>query len=99
MQIQLVYRGSATVPFHPVHDLDTDDQFLCSPKRFEPEHRIRDSFDSPVILLHDIVQIFAFAEFNVQAVVVVDTSYGRRVGTALVCSDLLWSAMQIDGTL
>ena len=44
-----------------VHRLNAGDEDACAAKDLEPEHRPYDSFDSPMILLDDIVQILALA--------------------------------------
>ena len=62
-----------------VHGLDTCDQDSGAPKRLEPERRSSDSFDGPVILLHDIVQVFVLAHNEVDTDVSLDTFDGQRV--------------------
>ena len=52
-----------------------------------------------MVLLDDVVQIFALSKFDVQAGVVVDTFDSRCVGTALVDGDLLRQTVQVDGSL
>jgi hypothetical protein len=34
---------------------------LCGPERFEAQHRSNYSLDEPVVLLHDVIQVFALA--------------------------------------
>jgi len=82
-----------------VHGLDSFDQFLRTPKRLEPEHRICDSLHGPVVLLDDVVQIFGLPQLNIKAGVGIDATNGCRVGTAFVDGDFLWQTMQIDGAL
>jgi hypothetical protein len=67
-----------------VHGLDAGEQLPRTPERLEAQHRIRDPFHSPVVLLHDVVEILRLAQFNVQAGVCIDTVDGRRVGTPLL---------------
>jgi hypothetical protein len=44
-----------------VHRSDAGNEDACAAKDLEPEHRSYDSFDSPMILLDDIVEILALA--------------------------------------
>ena len=44
-----------------VHGLDPGNQFLGTPKRLESEHRACDSFDAPMVLLDDVVEVFVLA--------------------------------------
>ena len=52
-----------------------------------------------MILLDDIVQVFALAQQDIDACVSLDTFNGRRVGTTLIDGDLLRQVMQVDGAL
>jgi hypothetical protein len=38
-----------------VHEFDADERGLRRVKRFEPEHRTRDPFDSSMVLLYNII--------------------------------------------
>jgi len=48
------------------------------------KHRARDPFDGAVVLLDDVVQIFALTQFDLGSGVSFDAFNGRRVGTAFV---------------
>jgi len=52
-------------------------------KGLESEHRSHDALDGPVVLLHDVVQVFALTQFDVRARVILDALDSRSVGTAL----------------
>ena len=45
-----------------VHELDPSQRRLCGVERFKPQHRTRHPLDRPMILLYDIVEIFALAD-------------------------------------
>jgi hypothetical protein len=61
--------GAAQLPLlDHVHGLDSGDQLHCAPERFEPQHWICDSLHSSVVLLDDIVEVFALASFDIEQV-------------------------------
>jgi hypothetical protein len=66
-------------------------------KCFEAQHRAREPFDGPVVLLDDVVQILALTELDIGAGVSLDAFNGRQVDPAFVDGDLLWQVMQVDG--
>ena len=82
-----------------MHGLDSCDEDSSAPKRLESEHRACDSFDRPVVLLEDVVQVFVLAHQDVDTGISLDTFNGRRIGTALVDGDFLGQAVQVDGAL
>ena len=63
-----------------VQGLKTGDQFLGTPKRFEPRHRIYDAFDLPMVLLDNVVEALRLAQFNVQAGIIIDILDSSGVG-------------------
>ena len=82
-----------------VHGLDSGEQFPRTPERLESQHRICDSLHSPVVLLHDVVEVLALAQFNVKAGVLIDAMDSGRVSAAFVNGDFLRQAMQVDSPL
>jgi len=76
---------------------DARDNDASTPKRFEAEYRSGDPFDSPVVLLDDVVQVFTLAQNDIDASVSLDVCNGGRVRAALVDSDLLGHVVQVDG--
>jgi len=51
-----------------------------------------------MLLLNDVVDVFAFTHQDIDAGVGFHAFNGRSVGAALVDSDLLWHVVQVDGT-
>lgn len=84
---------------HHVHRLNCGNQLLRTPKRFEAHHWIRHSFDRPLVLLLNVVEVFRLAKFDVQPGVGIDAANGRSVGAAFVNGDFLGQTVQIDGAL
>ena len=80
-----------------MHGLDACNKDASTPERLEPEHRLGNSFDAPLVLLDDVVQIFALAHQDIDTGTNLDTLIGRRIGAALVDGDLLGHAVQVDG--
>ena len=56
-----------------MHSLDTSNEDSSTPKRLESEHRLGDSFNSPVVLLDDIVEVFVLAHQDVYTGISLDT--------------------------
>ena len=77
----------------------SSDQSLRSPERLESEHRIGDSFQGPVVLLDDAVEIFALAHLNIYTGNGIDAVDGSGVGSSLLDSDFRRQAMELNGTL
>lgn len=63
------------LPNH-VHRLDSGDKNSSTPKRFESEHRLGDSFDSSVVLLNDVVEVFVLAHQDVNTGISLDAFNG-----------------------
>ena len=82
-----------------MHGLDSCDEDSSAPKRLESEHRACDSFNRPVVLLDQVVEIFVLAHQEADTGFILDTFNGRRVGAALVDGDFLGQAVQVDGSL
>lgn len=57
-----------------------------------------ESFDRPMSLLDEVVQIPGLAQLDGRAAVGHQAMHGRSVGTALVDRYLLWHVVPIDGT-
>src|ERR1035437_8156997 len=76
---------------------DYPDEDPGAPKRLESEHRLGDSFDGPVVLLDDVVEVFVLTHQDVYAGISLDAFNGGRIGAALVDGDLLWHIVQVDG--
>jgi hypothetical protein len=82
-----------------MHCFDSSNDDAGTAKRFETDHRPRNSFDASVVLLDDVVQIFVLANQEVHTGVGLDAFNSGRVRTALVDGDLLGHVVQIDGAL
>lgn len=82
-----------------VHHLDACNDDARAPKCFEAQHRARAPFDAPVVLLDDVVQIFALTQLDIGAGISFDAFNSCRVGAAFVDSDLLREVIQVDGPL
>ena len=82
-----------------MHGLDSCDEDSSAPKRLESEHWLGDSFDRPVVLLDDVVEVFVLADQDVDTGISLDTFNGRRVGATLVNGDFLGQAVLVDGSL
>ena len=52
-----------------------------------------------MVLFDNVVQILGLAQFYVQASVIVDAAYGRRIGPAFVDGDFLGQAVQVNSSL
>ena len=82
-----------------VHCLDPCDECSSTPKRFETEHWLGDSFDRSAILFDHAVEVFVLTQPDIDTGINLDTFNGRRIGATLVDGDLLWHAMQVDCAL
>jgi hypothetical protein len=80
-----------------VHQLNAGNEDTRAAKGFEPEHRAHNAFDRSVVLLHDVVEVSALAQFDVRAGVGLDAQDGSGVGAALVDGDFLGHTVQADG--
>ena len=72
---------------HHMHGLDSRDQLLRTPKRFETHHWICDSFHSAGVLIDDVVQIFGLPQFTIKASSSIDAFDGGGVGAAFIDGD------------
>ncbi len=68
-------------------------------KVFEAKHRSREPFDASVVLLDNIVQIFALTDFNTFVMVSIHLFQARFVRTTLIDIHQTRFAIFIDGFL
>jgi hypothetical protein len=59
-----------------VHGLNASDEDSSTSEGLEPEHRSGDPFDCPVVLLNDVIQVFALAQQDTNAGISLDTFNG-----------------------
>jgi hypothetical protein len=88
------------LPFaYHVDQLDAGQERLCPPKRFEPQHRSRPSFDIPVILRNQIIQIFVLPDGDDFFIGFVGVECSQRcpVGTTFIDSDHFRFAVVSNG--
>src|SRR5215813_12275989 len=76
-----------------MHDFNASDGTARSPERFEPEHRSHHTLYGPMILLHDIIEIFRLPNDNGYLVHSVVARDRRRVAPTLIDRDLLWKSL------
>lgn len=82
--------GAVQLPLlHYVHGLNFGDKFLGAQKRLKAQRRICDAFHSPVVLLHEVIQVLGLTQLNIKTGVSIDAANGSRVGTAFVNGDFL----------
>ena len=81
-----------------MYSLDTCDENLNTPKRLESVHRACDSFDAPMVLFDDVVDVFVLAQQDILEGASRGAFNGRSIGTALIDSDLFRHAVQVVGT-
>jgi hypothetical protein len=72
-----------------MHGLDATDNDACGPKILEPEHWPRSTFDGPVILLDDVVQVVALTDPDRRLAPRVHGVQGSQIGAAFVHGDRL----------
>ena len=72
-----------------VHGFDSGDEESCTPKRLKFQCRSGDFFDSAMILLNDVDDVFALTHQNTEQGCSFDAINGCCVGATLVYSDLL----------
>ena len=80
-----------------MHRFNTSDDNSRAAKGLETEHRSRDAFDSPVVVLNDIVEILCLTQGDGQIAVSLDADDSGRVGTALADSDFIRHVVQAYG--
>lgn len=59
------------------------EQSSCTPKRLESEHDAGDSFDGSMVLLDDVVEVFALTHQDIDEGINLDTFYGCCVAPLL----------------
>jgi hypothetical protein len=62
-------------------------------KRFEAEHRSNNAFDGPVVLLDEIVQVFALTNLDLVTSFLLECLDSRGIGAALIDRDLVRKTM------
>jgi hypothetical protein len=62
------------------YQFNTSQSYLRTEEILEPEHRIRDAFDQSVILLSDVVEVFALAKFHSFGFLLILLPYCRIAG-------------------
>lgn len=82
-----------------MHGFDPGDDNSRASKRLEPQHRSGYPFDRPVVLLDDVIEVFALAHQDINAGVRFHAFNGRSVRAALVDGDLLRHVVQVDRPL
>ena len=70
-------------------DFNPCDRTAGRPKRFEAEHRVREAFHRPLVLLDDVIKIFRVANDNGGLVSLVVVRDRCRVAATLIDHDLL----------
>jgi hypothetical protein len=70
---------------------------LGGAKRFESERGPNLPFDKPMVLLDNVVQIFALANFDTLVFVSIVLLYGRRIGSAFVDVNQARFAIRANG--
>ena len=66
---------------------DAGEGLLCSIEMLEPQHRTTPAFDVPVILLNDVVEVFALADLDTCVVVIIVVPDRPGIRAALVDVD------------
>jgi hypothetical protein len=65
-----------------MHRLDSGDKDSSTPKGLESQHRLCHSFDAPMVLLNDVVEVFVLAHQDVDAGISLDAFNGRTSSSA-----------------
>ncbi len=68
-------------------------------KVFEVQHRAREPFDASMVLLDEVVQVFALADLDACPVVSIQLFQARMIGSTLINVDQAWFAVFLDGFL
>jgi hypothetical protein len=89
--------------FHPhlpfanhMHDLDARQNDARTPKILEAHHRFDDTFDGPVILFDNVIQVLALANPDRRFPLGIDGLKRCKVGPAFIYGDRLWRAVLVD---
>ena len=71
-----------------MYQFDAGQDRLCPSKRFEPQHGAEPSFDIPVILLNQVVQIFTLSDGYLFLIgfIGVECCQSRRIGATFINS-------------
>ena len=70
-----------------MHGLEATDHDACAPKILEPQPWPRSTFDGPVILLDDVVQVLALTDPDRCLALRVHRVQGSQIGAAFVHGD------------
>lgn len=82
-----------------MHGFDATDKDARATEIFEPEHRSCSSFDGPMVLRNDVVQVLALADLDRRLALRIHDMQGRKIGTALIDGDRLWNTVLADRLL
>src|SRR6185437_8740691 len=92
--------GTGQLPLSDhVHRLDIGQQDPRAAQRLETQHWSSNALDGTMVLLDNVIQVFALTQLNVSLMVGVVAIDCSGVVTALVDRDLLGLAVPIDGPL
>ena len=80
-----------------MHDFHTRYRTPGRPKGLEAQHRTREPFHCPMVLLHDIIEIFGVPNDNGSLVCLVVVLNRRRVGPTLIDGDFLRQSLTANG--
>ena len=78
-------------------DFYTGDRTARRPKGFEAEHGTCQPFHCPMVLLHEVIEIFRVADDNSRLVNLVVVRDRCRVATTLIDGDLLRQSLSANG--
>jgi hypothetical protein len=68
-------------------------------KVLESQHRPRQPFDSGMVLLNDVVEVFALANLDTRLLLAIHQFEARGIRAALIDIDQTWFAVSRDGFL
>jgi hypothetical protein len=80
-----------------VDQFDAGERVLYSIELLEPQHRTTPAADVPVILLNDVVEVYALADLDTRVVVIIVVPDRRGIHAALVDVDQAGLAVPING--
>jgi hypothetical protein len=80
-----------------VHCLNTGEDNAGTPEILEAHHGPGSTFDCPVILLHDVIQVLALSDPDGRFPLSVDALEGSQIGPAFIHGHGLRRAVAIDG--
>ena len=67
-----------------VHRFDAPNERASAAKCLEPQHGSHDSFERPMILLDDVIEVFDLAHLDLRTGVGTNAFNGRRVGSVAI---------------